>query len=125
VALVALPAIAPLFVSKSLVDSVSASMAPKTRTGSFGYDEQSLIWYFRFFTSRFHERVNDPEAFLDRPGPAICVVEARRATPLEFPSARVTGYNFARWRLQHGKVFGIPFIWPQPIPVELVAYIKR
>jgi 4-amino-4-deoxy-L-arabinose transferase-like glycosyltransferase len=126
IALVAFPMIAPFFASKSIVNAVQSNLGPKTRTGSLGYDEQSLIWYFRFTTRRFHERTTDVEAFLNRPGSAICVVDAsRRTADLPFPSAQVSGYNFARWHLRPGTILGISLVWPQPVPVDLVAYIKQ
>ncbi len=124
-ALVGFPRAAPLFVSKSIVQAVQPDLTPKTRIGSVGYDEPSLIWYFRFFTSRLHEPVSDVEAFLNRPGPAVCVVDAQHDPHLSFPLKRSSGYNIARWHLQSGRILTLPVVWPHPQRIDLIAYFKK
>lgn len=121
--------IAPSFPSKAVFERIAGHLSPSTRTASIGYDEQSLIWYLRYRAQSFHQRLEPDELnrFMSQPGPAVCVISSDQATEINpsWQMARVTGYDFARWKLRTTTVWGrkIKFLLPQRI--SLVAYTKE
>ena len=129
VATVGFKLIAPSFPSKTVFERVAEHLSPSTPIASIGYDEQSLIWYFRYRTQSFLQRLEPDELyrFMNRPGPAVCVISSDQAakTDPSWQTVSVRGYNFARWKLRPTMVFGreIKFLLPQRI--GLVAYSKQ
>ncbi|HEY0791926.1 MAG TPA: glycosyltransferase family 39 protein [Chthoniobacterales bacterium] len=122
--------IEPAFPSKVLVEQLRPDLSPATRTGSVGYDEQSLVWYLRHTTVPFHEwlRAEDVVPFLAAPGPAVCVVAGPERIKVHVPTGCRTvdysGYNVARWKTQPVQWAGLRFRLPLPERVDLLALIK-
>jgi 4-amino-4-deoxy-L-arabinose transferase-like glycosyltransferase len=129
IALVGFQSIAPEFPSKGIFDRVAEHLSASTRTASIGYDEPSLIWYFRYRTHAFHQSLapNELNDFMSQSGPAICVISADQTVKIDpsWQSTSVTGYDFSRWKLRTASVFGrkAKFLLPQPI--TLVGYTKQ
>jgi 4-amino-4-deoxy-L-arabinose transferase-like glycosyltransferase len=129
IALVGFQSIAPEFPSKSIFDRVAEHLSASTRTASIGYDEPSLIWYFRYRTHALHQSLapNELNDFMSQSGPAICVISADQTVKIDpsWQSTSVTGYDFSRWKLRTASVFGrkAKFLLPQPI--TLVGYTKQ
>jgi 4-amino-4-deoxy-L-arabinose transferase-like glycosyltransferase len=128
-ALVGFQWIAPYFPSKSIFERVAPDLSASTRIASIGYDEQSLIWYFRYRTRAFHQSLTPSELsnFMHRPGPAVCVISADQAVEIDpsWQKTSVTGYDFSRWKLRTTRFFGRKINLLLPQPVSLVAYTKR
>jgi 4-amino-4-deoxy-L-arabinose transferase-like glycosyltransferase len=129
IALVGFQSIAPDFPSKGIFERVAEHLSASTRTASIGYDEPSLIWYFRYRTQAFHQSLAPSELndFMSQPGPAVCVISADQPVEIDpsWQSTSVTGYDFSRWKLRIASFFGrkTKFLLPQPI--TLVAYTKQ
>jgi len=129
IALVGFQSIAPEFPSKSIFDRVAEHLSASTRIASIGYDEPSLIWYFRYRTHAFHQSLapNELNDFMSQSGPAICVISADQTVKIDpsWQSTSVTGYDFSRWKLRTASFFGrkAKFLLPQPI--TLVGYTKQ
>jgi 4-amino-4-deoxy-L-arabinose transferase-like glycosyltransferase len=119
--------IAPFFPSKVVFERVASHLTPETRTASIGYDEQSLIWYFRYRTQAFHQRLEPAEldTFLNQPGSAVCVVSSEQPIRSSRPVTEISGYNFARWKARPINLFGRPVKLPFPEPVRLAIYFKQ
>jgi hypothetical protein len=118
----------PAFPSKMLVAQLDLS--PETRTGSVGYDEQSLVWYLRHTTRAFHRWLKAEEVlpFLAAPGPAVCVIAGTARVEVSKPAwcrvVRYSGYNFARWKAQPVEWARLRLRLPLPERVSLCAMIK-
>jgi 4-amino-4-deoxy-L-arabinose transferase-like glycosyltransferase len=121
--------IAPFFPSKTVFERVADRLSPTTRTASIGYDEQSLIWYLRYRTQPFHQRLELGELkdFMSRPGSALCVISSGETVDIDpsWQTVSVIGYDFARWKLQTVPIFGQQIKLLLPEPVSLVAYAKQ
>lgn len=120
----------PAFPSKMLVEQLRPDLTPETRTGSVGYDEQSLVWYLRRTTRPFHRwlKVAEVIPFLEAPGPAVCVIagtdRAEVATLAGCRVVRYSGYNFARWKVRPVQWARLRLKLPLPERVNLSAVIK-
>jgi 4-amino-4-deoxy-L-arabinose transferase-like glycosyltransferase len=132
-AVIALPGfrfIEPLFLSKTVGLAALPLITAETRTASLNYDEQSLIWYLRKKTHPFHLRLDsgDFQQFMNAPGPALCVADSESLAKVKinpsWHSFMVSGYNFARWKLQAKTVFGMHVLIPFPQPLDLVTMVK-
>lgn len=123
--------IEPEFLSKRIAQEALPLISPDTRTASLDYDEQSLIWYLRAKTHPLHKRIDASEfsAFMNQPGPALCVVNEESLTKIQldpiWKTFDVTGYNFARWKLGPATLVGVPTTLPVPQKLNLVTVIKR
>jgi 4-amino-4-deoxy-L-arabinose transferase-like glycosyltransferase len=121
--------IAPSFPSKTLFERVADHLSPSTRTASIGYDEQSLIWYFRYRVQPFHQRLEPGELnhFMNQPGSAVCVISSDQTAEIDpsWQTTSVSGYDFARWKLRSTMVLGRKIKLLLPQRVSLVAYTKR
>jgi 4-amino-4-deoxy-L-arabinose transferase-like glycosyltransferase len=131
--LIALPGfktIEPFFLSKTVAVKALPFITPETRTGSLNYDEQSLIWYLRSKTHPFHLRLDSGqfENFMNAPGPAICVANNESLATVKIDPTwhtfNVSGYNFARWKLQSLPILGGHLSLPLPQPLDLVTMVK-
>jgi 4-amino-4-deoxy-L-arabinose transferase-like glycosyltransferase len=129
IALVGFQSIAPEFLSKSIFDRVAEHLSASTRTASIGYDEPSLIWYFRYRTHAFHQSLapNELNDFMSQSGPAICVISADQTVKIDpsWQSTSVTGYDFSRWKLRTASFFGRKAKLLLPQPITLVGYTKQ
>lgn len=121
--------IAPLFPSKTVFERLAAQLSPSTHTASIGYDEQSLIWYFRYRVQPFHQQLDSAELnrFMNQSGPAVCVVTSERpiATDPSWTSFSVAGYNFARWKIRATTILGQKIEFLLPDRIKLIAYVKK
>jgi 4-amino-4-deoxy-L-arabinose transferase-like glycosyltransferase len=129
IALVGFQSIAPEFLSKSIFDRVAEHLSTSTRIASIGYDEPSLIWYFRYRTHAFHQSLapNELNDFMSQSGPAICVISADQTVKIDpsWQSTSVTGYDFSRWKLRTASFFGRKAKLLLPQPITLVGYTKQ
>jgi hypothetical protein len=131
IALIGFRAIEPYFLSKTAALLALPQIRSETRTASLNYDEQSLIWYLRSKTRPFHLRLDsaDFSRFMQEPGPAICFVNTESLSKITVDPAwhsyTVSGYNFARWKAERLKLFGLPVSLPEPQAISLVALIKE
>jgi 4-amino-4-deoxy-L-arabinose transferase-like glycosyltransferase len=122
--------IEPAFPSKMIVQRLRPYLRPDTRTGSVGYDEQSLVWYLRSVTKPFHQRLRceDAASFLAGPGPAVCIFSAAELSgmPLEarWRTVSYNGVNFARWKTQPASFLRWRLKLPLPQRVSLVAIVN-
>ena len=121
--------IAPFFPSKTVFERVAAQLSPATRTASSGYDEPSLIWYFRYRVQPFHQQLDPTELnrFMNQSGPAVCVVSSDRIIEIDpsWASVSVAGYNFARWKIRTATILGQKIKFLLPDRINLVAYMKK
>jgi 4-amino-4-deoxy-L-arabinose transferase-like glycosyltransferase len=123
--------IEPEFLSKRIAQEALPLVSPDTRTASLNYDEQSLIWYLRGKTHPFHRRIDASEfaAFMNQPGPALCVVNEESLTKIQldpnWKTLDFSGYNFARWKLGPVTLFGVRTTLPVPQKMNLITVIKR
>jgi 4-amino-4-deoxy-L-arabinose transferase-like glycosyltransferase len=129
IALVGFQSIAPDFPSKGIFERVAEHLSASTRTASIGYDEPSLIWYFRYRTHAFHQSLapNELNDFMSQSGPAICVISADQTVKIDpsWQSTSVTGYDFSRWKLRTASFFGRKAKLLLPQPITLVGYTKQ
>jgi 4-amino-4-deoxy-L-arabinose transferase-like glycosyltransferase len=116
--------VAPYFPSKSAYENVKQSLTPETRVAYAGYDEQSLVWYFRYSVTPFLVRVSpaDVPHFLESAPSAVCVVTkkdlAQIALDPSWKQVPVSGFDFSRWKVRSGFL-------PTPEPINLVVLLKR
>src|SRR5260370_9790061 len=129
IALVGFQSIAPEFPSKSIFERVAEHLSASTRTASIGYEEPSLIWYFRYRTQAFHQSLAPSELndFMSQPGPAVCVISADQIVEINpsWQSTSVTGYDFSRWKLRTASFFGRKTKVLLPQPITLLGYTKQ
>jgi hypothetical protein len=131
IATIGFRAIEPQFLSKKIAQEALPLIPPETRTASIRYDEQSLIWYLRAKIRPFHLRLEPDEFtdFMNKPGPALCVINAEGLPELPIQSdwrvLRNSGYNFARWKARPAKIFGIHVVFPLPEALDLITVIKE
>jgi 4-amino-4-deoxy-L-arabinose transferase-like glycosyltransferase len=121
--------LAPYFPSKTIFRQVAEHLSASTRTASIGYDEPSLIWYLRYRTQAFHKSLMPSELskFMRQTGPAVCVISADQPSEIDplWEKTSVTGYDFSRWKLRTGELFGHKVKLLLPQPVSLTAYVKN
>ncbi len=131
IALIGFRVIEPEFLSKRIAQIALPLVSRETRTASLNYDEQSLIWYLREKTSAFHLRLNSAQFtdFMNQSGPALCVVNEESVHQIrldpEWRTFKVSGHNFARWRLRTVPLFGLRIRLTLPESLSLVTAIKR
>lgn len=130
IALVGFRVIEPDFLSKRIAQMALPFITSETRTASVNYDEQSLIWYLREKTRRFHLRLDSAQLtdFLNQPGPALCVLNEQSVGQIHLDPGwrtfKVSGHNFARWKLRSVPLLGVQVILPLPESLNLVTIIK-
>ena len=128
VALVGFSWIAPYFPSKSAYEGVKQSLNPETRVAYATYDEQSLVWYFRYSVKPFLVHLSPPEVahFLESAPSAVCVVTktdlAQIAVDPSWKQVPISGFDFSRWKVRRSPA---RFMLPLPEPFDLVVLVKR
>ena len=116
--------VAPYFPSKAAYEGAKPSLTPETQVAYTGYDEQSLVWYFRYSVKPFlvHLSPQDVAHFMEGAPSAACVVTKNDLAQITIDPAwkqiSVSGFNFARWKIRHSGPL------PLPEPIDLVVLIK-
>lgn len=131
IALVGFRMIEPEFLSKRIAETALPLISAETRTASIGYDEQSQIWYLRAKARPFHRRLDSSSfsAFMEQPGPALCVVNKEAIDQIRVNSVwktfEVSGHNFAHWKVKPVLISGIRIPLLLPESLDLVTIIKE
>jgi 4-amino-4-deoxy-L-arabinose transferase-like glycosyltransferase len=126
VAIVGFSWIARYFPSKSAYESVKQWLSRETRVAYASYDEQSLVWYFRYSVNPFVVRLSphDVAHFLEDAPSAVCVVTKADLTQIALePSWKrvpISGFDFSRWKVRHSGFLPLPL----PEPIDLVVLVK-
>ena len=124
VSLIGFARVAPYFPSKAAYEGAKLSLTPESRVGYTGYDEQSLIWYFRYSAKPFLVHLSPPQVadFLASAPSGVCVVTksdlARITTDPGWKQIPISGFDFARWKIRHSGPL------PLPEPIDLVVLVK-
>jgi 4-amino-4-deoxy-L-arabinose transferase-like glycosyltransferase len=124
VALVGFSWIAPYFPSKSAYESVKQSITQETHVAYASYDEQSLVWYFRYSVKPFLLHLTPAEVahFLESAPSTVCVVTKADLVKITIdPSWKqvpVSGFDFSRWKIRGSGLL------PLPEPIDLVVLVK-
>ena len=127
VALAGFSRIAPYFPSRSAYEAVKQSLNPETRVAYATYDEQSLVWYFRYSVKPFLVHLSPPEVahFLENAPSAACVVTktdlAQITVDPSWKQVPISGFDFSRWKLRRSPA---RFMLPLPEPFDLVVLVK-
>jgi 4-amino-4-deoxy-L-arabinose transferase-like glycosyltransferase len=127
VALVGFSWIAPFFPSKAAYESAKPYLTRETHVAYASYDEQSLVWYFRYSVNPFLVRVSPPQVahFLESVPSAACIVTksdlAQITVDPSWKQVPISGFDFSRWKLRPSP---LPFMLPLPEPFDLVVLIK-
>jgi 4-amino-4-deoxy-L-arabinose transferase-like glycosyltransferase len=128
VSLVGFSWVSPYFPSKAAYESAKPSLTSETRVAYASYDEQSLVWYFRYSVQPFLVRVSPREVphFLDSAPSAVCVVSrtdlAQITVDPSWKQVPVSGFDFSRWKLRPSP---LSFMLPLPEPFDLVVLVKK
>ncbi|MBV8216417.1 MAG: glycosyltransferase family 39 protein [Verrucomicrobia bacterium] len=124
VGLVGFSWVAPYFPSKAAYESAKQPLTQETRVAYTGYDEQSLVWYFRYSVKPFLVHLSPPEVphFLESASSGVCVVTKSELAQITidpgWKQIAVSGFDFARWKIRHSGPL------PLPEPIDLVVLIK-
>jgi len=124
IAFIGFPALAPHFPSKAAYESVKQSLTPDTRVAYVTYDEQSLVWYFRYIVKPFLVRISPEQVqpFMNSSSSAVCVVTKTDLVliPIDatWKQIEVSGFDFARWQARK------PQILPTPDSTDLIVLVK-
>jgi hypothetical protein len=124
VALVGFSGSAPYFPSKSAYESVKQSITRETHVAYASYNEQSLVWYFRYSAKPFLIHLTPAEVahFLESAPSAVCVVTKADLAQITIdPSWKqipVSGFDFSRWKIRGSGPL------PLPEPIDLVVLVK-
>ena len=116
--------VAPYFPSKAAYEGAKPSLTAETRVAYTGYDEQSLVWYFRYSVKPFlvHLSPQDVAHFMESAPSTACVISKNDLAQITIDPAwkqiPVSGFDFARWKIRHSGPF------PLPEPIDLVVLIK-
>jgi 4-amino-4-deoxy-L-arabinose transferase-like glycosyltransferase len=124
VALIGFSLVASYFPSKAAYESAKQFLTRETRVAYTGYDEQSLVWYFRYSVKPFLVHLSPQEVahFLDSTSSTVCVVTKSDLTQITinpgWKQVPISGFDFARWKIRHSGIL------PLPEPIDLVVLIK-
>ena len=124
IALFGFPRIAPDFASNAIYQSVKSALTPETKVAYVTYDEQSLVWYFRYIVKPFLVRLSPEQVhqFMDSSPTAVCVMTRKDRDGLSvdpsWKQIEISGFDFARWRVRKGDVL------PTPESDDLIALVK-
>jgi len=120
--------VAPYFPSKKAYENVKALLTAQTRAAFASYDEQSLIWYFRYTVKPFLVHVSPSEVahFMSSSPSAVCVVTRTDLEQISvdptWKQTEIKGVDFARWKVRRSDLLPIPFLLPEP--ADLVVLVK-
>ena len=120
--------VAPYFPSKTAYESVKAALTPESRVAFASYDEQSLIWYFRYTVKPFLVHISPSEVahFMTSSPSAVCVLTKTELGQISVDPAwkqtEIKGFDFARWKVRRSDFLPIPFVLPEP--TDLVVLMK-
>ena len=118
--------LAPYFPSKSAYESVKETLTNETHAAFVGYDEQSLVWYFRYTVRPFlaHLTPQQVKQFMTESPNAVCVVSQDDLSQVSVDPAwkqlEIKGFDFARWRVRAAGLVRLPL----PDAVDLVVLVK-
>jgi 4-amino-4-deoxy-L-arabinose transferase-like glycosyltransferase len=121
--------VAPYFPSKAAYESVKPSLGSQTQVAFVSYDEQSLIWYFRYSVNPFLVHVSPSEVvhFMNSSPSAVCVVTRADLEQISVDPAwkqtQIKGFDFSRWKLRRADLLPFPFVLPEP--TDLVVLVKN
>jgi 4-amino-4-deoxy-L-arabinose transferase-like glycosyltransferase len=124
VGLIGFPSVAPYFPSKTAYESAKQLLTAETRVAYTGYDEQSLVWYFRYSVKPFLVRLSPAQVahFLESASSGVCVVTksdlVQITTDPSWKQIPISGFDFARWKIRGSGPL------PLPEPIDLVVLIK-
>jgi 4-amino-4-deoxy-L-arabinose transferase-like glycosyltransferase len=127
VALIGFGWLAPYFPSKVTYESVKESLTPQTRVAFVGYDEQSLVWYFRYTVKPFLTHLSPPEVvhFMGNSAPSTCVLTKSDFLHIQldptWKQTEIKGYDFARWKLRRSDPLPFPCILPEPTDLVVLS----
>ncbi len=105
VALLLFPFAPRFFPSVQLLHAAQSSLQPGMEFGAVGYNEPSLVWYFRGRVHGFFDSALEPDEvteFLSRPGgrfviaPTTLAAELYPKLPNDWKSFQVEGFNIAK-----------------------------
>ena len=127
VALAGFAWVAPYFPSKAAYESVKPSLVSQTQVAFASYDEQSLIWYFRYSVKPFLVHVSPSEVahFMNSSSSTVCVVT--RADLEQIPvdpawkQTQIKGFDFSRWKLRRSDLLPFSFLLPEPTDLVVLA----
>jgi hypothetical protein len=103
-------------------------LTSQTRAAFASYDEQSLIWYFRYTVKPFLLHVSPSEVahFMSSSPSAFCVVTRTDLEQISVDPAwkqtEIKGFDFARWKVRPSDLLPIPFLLPEA--TDLVVLVK-
>src|SRR5580700_2942785 len=121
--------VAPFFPSKTAYENVKALLTSQTRAAFAGYDEQSLIWYFRYTVKPFLVHVSPSEVahFMSSSPSAVCIVTRTDLEQISvdptWKQTEIKGVDFARWKVRNSDLLPIPFLLPEA--TDLVVLVKK
>jgi hypothetical protein len=128
IALAGFGLVAPYFPSKAAYEAVESSLTSQTPVAYVSYDEQSLIWYFRYSVNPFLVHLTPPEVphFMNSSQAAVCVVTGTDLDEIPIDPAwkqsEIKGFDFARWKVRNSDLLPFPFVLPEP--TDLVVLIS-
>ncbi len=103
-ALVAPPLARPFFPSIALLEAARPHLRPEMEFGAVGYQEPSLVWYFRRHINGWMTPLKRGTVapFMAQPGPRFVVLPTRMVEEIAPPAAwkqfRVEGFNLVKGR---------------------------
>jgi 4-amino-4-deoxy-L-arabinose transferase-like glycosyltransferase len=124
VSLIGFSWVGPYFPSKAAYEAAKQFLTADTRVAYIGYDEQSLVWYFRYSVKPFLVRLSpqDVAHFMESTPAAACVVAKSDLGQITIdPSWKqipASGFDFARWKIRRSSPL------PLPEPIDLGVLVK-
>jgi 4-amino-4-deoxy-L-arabinose transferase-like glycosyltransferase len=124
IAFIGFSELAPYFPSKAAYESVKHSLTLDTKVAYVTYDEQSLVWYFRYIVKPFLIRISPEQVqqFMNSSSSAVCVVTKTDLVQIPvnptWKQIEVSGFDFARWQARK------PQILPTPDSTDLIVLVK-
>jgi 4-amino-4-deoxy-L-arabinose transferase-like glycosyltransferase len=118
--------VAPHFPSRQCYERAKNYLNVETRVASVGFDEPSLVWYFRYTVKPFLVQLSPREVkgFMAQTPSPVCVLtrDNWRQVPADpsWQQTEVRGFDFARWKIRRVG----PILLPSPEPIDLVL-IRR
>jgi 4-amino-4-deoxy-L-arabinose transferase-like glycosyltransferase len=116
--------VAPYFPAKQSYERVKNYLSSETKVAFGGFDEQSLIWYFRYTVKPFlvHLTPREVEGFMAQTPSSVCILTREdrqqiQVNPL-WQQTEISGFNFARWKTR--RLGPIPLPLPEPVHLVLL-----